>query len=239
METLMVDLFVEADRQTPRQIVHDLDATDDPLHGQQEGRFFHGCQDKCRHLPLYVTCGGHLLAAKLRRSNIDGAAGSRPSWSASSVGSERAGRRFAACGARRSSGFARVGLMAWCEAHDVDFLLGLARNKRLAKEIEWHIARAGVESRPTGEPARRFKDFRYTTRKSWSRRHRVIGPFDRLRKRSRVDPRRGQSALSSSLHSLRLSCSVLCAASASSTLASPRRLAAPSEIHALLAEAAR
>ena len=174
IETLLVDLFVEAHRRAPRQIVLDLDATDDPLHGHQEGRFFHGYYDNYCYLPLYVTCGRHLLAAKLRRSNIDGAAGAEAEL-ARIVERIRARWPSVCILVRADSGFARDSLMAWCEAHGVDFVLGLARNARLAEEIEWHMARAETESRRTGQPARRFKDFRYTTRKSWSRRRRVIG----------------------------------------------------------------
>jgi hypothetical protein len=174
IETLLVDLFVEAHRRAPRQIVLDLDATDDPLHGQQEGRFFHGYYDGYCYLPLYVTCGRHLLAAKLRRSNIDGAAGADVEL-ARIVGRIRASWPRVRILVRADSGFARESLMAWCEANGVDFVFGLPRNARLAKEIEWHMALAEAESRRTGQPARRFKDFHYTTRRSWSRRRRVIG----------------------------------------------------------------
>lgn len=174
IENLLVDLFVEAHRRPPRQIVLDLDATDDPLHGQQEGRFFHGYYDGYCYLPLYVTCGRHLLAAKLRRSNIDGAAGAEAEL-ARIVGRIRASWPSVRILIRADSGFARESLMAWCEANGVDFVLGLARNARLTTEIEWHMAQAEAESRRTGQPARRFKDFQYTTRKSWSRRRRVIG----------------------------------------------------------------
>jgi hypothetical protein len=174
IETLLVDLFVEAHRRAPRQIVLDLDATDDPLHGQQEGRFFHGYYDSYCYLPLYVTCGRHLLAAKLRRSNIDGAAGADVEL-ARIVGRIRASWPRVRILVRADSGFARESLMAWCEANGVDFVFGLARNKRLAKEIEWHMAQAEAQSLRTGETARCFNDFHYTTRKSWSRRRRVIG----------------------------------------------------------------
>ena len=174
IETLLVDLFVEAHRRAPRQIVLDLDATDDPLHGQQEGRFFHGYYDGYCYLPLYVTCGRHLLAAKLRRSNIDGSAGADIEL-ARIVGRIRASWPRVRILARGDSGFARESLMAWCEENSVDFVFGLARNARLAKELEEHMARAEAESQRTGETARRFKDFQYTTRKSWSRRRRVIG----------------------------------------------------------------
>jgi hypothetical protein len=174
IETLLVDLFVEAHRRAPRQIVLDLDATDDPLHGEQEGRFFHGYYDSYCYLPLYVTCGRHLLAAKLRRSNIDGAAGADVEL-ARIVGRIRESWPRVRILVRGDSGFAREWLMAWCEANGVDYVLGLARNDRLSKEIEWHMAQAEAESGRTGETARRFKDFRYSTRKSWSRRRRVIG----------------------------------------------------------------
>jgi len=174
IETLLVDLFVEAHRRAPDRIVLDLDATDDPLHGQQEGRFFHGYYDGYCYLPLYVTCGRHLLAARLRRSNIDGAAGADVEL-ARIVGRIRASWPRVGILVRADSGFARESLMAWCEENDVDFVFGLARNARLAKEIEGHLAQAEAESRRTGKPARRFKDFQYTTRKSWSRRRRIIG----------------------------------------------------------------
>lgn len=174
IENLLVDLFVEAHRRAPRQIVLDLDATDDPLHGHQEGRFFHGYYDNYCYLPLYVTCGRHLLAAKLRRSNIDGAAGADVEL-ARIVGRLRESWPRVRILVRAGSGFAREWLMAWCKANGVDYVFGLARNDRLAEEIEWHMARAQSESQRTGQPARRFKDFQYTTRKSWSCRRRVIG----------------------------------------------------------------
>lgn len=173
IENLLVDLFVEAHERAPDQIVLDLDATDDPLHGDQEGRFFHGYYDSYCYLPLYVTCGRHLLAAKLRRSNIDGAAGVEVEL-ARIVGRIRAKWPLVRILVRADSGFAREWLMAWCEENGVDYVFGLARNERLAAEIEWHLARARAESERTGEPARRFKDFQWTTRKSWSRRRRVV-----------------------------------------------------------------
>ena len=152
----------------------DLDATDDPLHGQQEGRFFHGYYDGYCYLPLYVTCGRHLLAARLRRSNIDGAAGADVEL-ARIVGRIRASWPRVRILVRADSGFARESLMAWCEENDVDFVLGIARNERLATEIEEHLAHAEAESRRTGKPARRFKDFPYRTRDSWSRSRRIVG----------------------------------------------------------------
>jgi hypothetical protein len=173
IEALFVTLFLEAHRRPPKQIVLDLDATDDPLHGHQEGRFFHGYYDCYCYLPLYVFCGRHLLAAKLRRSNIDGAAGAVEEI-------ERIVARIRAAWPRvrillrADSGFAREALMAWCEANRVDYLFGLARNDRLVDEISGELAEAAAESRRTGKPARRFKDFMWTTLDSWSRRRRVV-----------------------------------------------------------------
>ena len=174
VEALFVDLFLDAHRSPPRQIILDLDATDIPLHGHQEGRFFHGYYDAYCYLPLYVFCGRHLLAAKLRRSNIDGSAGAVDEV-------ERIVRRIRARWPRvrillrADSGFAREPLMAWCEANRVDFVFGLARNPRLVEEIATDLAWAEDDAVRTGKPARRFRDFRWSTLDSWSRRRRVIG----------------------------------------------------------------
>jgi hypothetical protein len=174
IEAGFVDLFVAAHgRKPPRQIILDLDATDDPLHGDQEGKFFHGFYDSYCYLPLYIFCGRHLLAAKLRRANIDGAAGAveeverivgqiRQSWPRTRIL------------LRADSGFCREAMMAWCEANRVDYVLGLARNPRLAGEIQAEMAQAEIQANATGKPARRFKDFMWTTLDSWGRRRRVI-----------------------------------------------------------------
>jgi len=174
IERLFVDLFMEAHRTAPKQIILDLDATDDPVHGHQEGRFFHGYYDNYCYLPLYIFCGRHLLAAKLRRSNIDGAAGSVEEV-ARIVAQVRARWPRVRILLRADSGFCREALMAWCEANRVDYLFGLARNARLEAEIAGELAEAAAESQATGRPARRFRDFMWTTLDSWSRRRRVIG----------------------------------------------------------------
>jgi hypothetical protein len=173
IERLFVDLFLEAHARAPKQIILDLDATDDPLHGQQEGRFFHGYYDSYCYLPLYVFCGRHLLAAKLRPSNIDASAGSREEI-ARIVEAIRARWPRVRILLRADSGFARENLMAWCETHRVDFVFGLARNSRLVEEIYVELANAEEEASQTGKPARRFKDFVYRTLGSWSRRRRVV-----------------------------------------------------------------
>jgi len=173
IETLFVDLFLDAHRDPPKQIILDLDATDDPLHGDQEGRFFHGYYDCYCYLPLYIFCGEDLLVSKLRPANIDAAAGVveevarvvaqiRERWPAVRIV------------LRADSGFAREELMAWSETNAVDYLLGLAKNKRLVAEIAAESAAAAEESGRTGQPARRFRDFVWKTRKSWSRERRVV-----------------------------------------------------------------
>ena len=173
IEALFVDLFVEAHARAPRQIILDLDATDDPLHGHQEGRFFHGYYDCYCYLPLYVFCGRHLLAAKLRPSNIDASAGSVEEVARIVAQIRRRWPRTRIL-LRADFGFAREALMAWCETNRVDFVFGLARNARLVEEISVELLQAEAEASATGKPARRFRDFRYATLDSWSRRRRVV-----------------------------------------------------------------
>jgi hypothetical protein len=174
IEALFVDLFLDAYPKPPGQITLDLDATDDPLHGQQEGRFFHGYYDCYCYLPLSIFCGRHLLAAKLRRSNIDASAGAVAEI-ARVVGRIRARWPRVRILLRGDSGFCREELMAWCEPNRVDYVFGLARNTRLEAEIAADLARARTASERTGKPARRFTDFSWSTRDSWSRLRRVIG----------------------------------------------------------------
>src|ERR1700759_5076442 len=121
IETLFLDVFLDAHRRAPAQIILDLDATDDPLHGNQEGRFFHGYYDCHCYLPLYIFCGRHLLAAKLRRAEIGGAAGSVEEV-ARIVGQIRARWPRVRILLRGDSGFCREALMVWCEANRVDYV---------------------------------------------------------------------------------------------------------------------
>jgi hypothetical protein len=141
IEGLFVDLFVEAHDHPPKQIILDLDATDDPLHGHQEGRFYHGYYDCYCYLPLYIFCGPHLLASKLRRADIDGSAGAVEE-TARIVTRIRARWPEVRIVLRADSGFARDALMSWCEANGVDFLFGLAKNQRLVAEIAAELAAA-------------------------------------------------------------------------------------------------
>ena len=171
---LFATLFLEAHEKPPEEITIDLDATDDPLHGHQEGRFFHGYYDTYCYLPLYIFCGRHLLAAKLRRANIDASAGAVEEI-ARIVAQIRARWPKVKIRLRADSGFAREELMAWCEENGVDYVFGLARNDRLAAKIGRELKSAQREASRTGRAARRFKDFQWTTLESWSRRRRVIG----------------------------------------------------------------
>jgi hypothetical protein len=174
IERLFVTLFLDAHKTPPKKIILDLDATDDPLHGHQEGRFFHGYYDCYCYLPLYIFCGRHLLAAKLRPANIDGAAGAVEEI-ARIVAQIRERWPMTRIILRADSGFARDALMTWCEANGVDFIFGLAKNVRLNRAIGAELVEAREESRTTGRPARRFKELIWSTRKSWSCKRRVIG----------------------------------------------------------------
>jgi hypothetical protein len=175
IESLFVTLFLEAHKRPPREIILDLDATDDPVHGEQEGRFFRGYYDHYCYLPLYIFCGRDLLAAKLRPGSADAASGAVEEI-ARIIAQIRSRWPKVRILLRGDSGFAREELMAWCEANGVHFLFGLQQNSRLNGEIARELERAQAKSRRTRRPARFFKDFMWmTVRESWSRRRRVVG----------------------------------------------------------------
>jgi len=159
---LFVDLFVEDLEEPDEPIILDIDATHDPLHGKQEGAFFHGYYDCYCYLPLYIFCEEELLCAKLRQSNIDPSEGTLPEV-------ERIVERIrekwpeAEIILRADSGFARERIMKWCEDNGVDYVFGLAKNSRLTSCIEGLMAQVEEEAEETGEPVRRFKDLRYST----------------------------------------------------------------------------
>jgi len=180
VDELLVSVFIEAHQSAPAEIVLDVDTTDLPLHGKQEGRFFHGYYDSYCYLPLYVFCGHHLLVATLRPANIDAAAGSLEEI-ARVVAQIRARWPRVRILLRADSGFARDALMTWCEANRVDYVFGLARNQRLEREIAAELAVAQAESERTGRPARRFKEFHYATLDSWTRSRRVIAKAEHTR----------------------------------------------------------
>ena len=178
---LFVELFLDRHRRPPKQLVFDLDATDDPLHGDQEGRFFHGYYDCYCYLPLYIFCGRDLLAAKLRPADADASTGALEEVQRI-VEQVRARWPRVKILLRGDADFAREELMAWCEAHRVDYVFGLARNDRLVAKVEGALAATAGEHARTGQPARRFKEFLYATLSSWSRRRRVVAKAEHLAK---------------------------------------------------------
>ena len=181
MDGLLVDSFLESYQAVPETIILDVDATDDPVHGHQAGRFFHGYYRHYCYLPLYIFCGEQLLCARLRPADRDGAAGTveelagiveqvRRHWPATRII------------VRGDSGFCREALMSWCEAEGVEYVLGLAKNDRLKALIATPLQHAQARYEATGAPARVFQECRYRTHKSWSRTRRVVGKAEYLSK---------------------------------------------------------
>ena len=181
IDRLLVELFIESHSEAPSEIVLDLDATDIPLYGHQPERFFHGYYGSYCYLPLYIFAGDHLLCARLRTANQDAAAGSveelkpiveqlRQRWPAVRIV------------LRADSGFCREELMQWCEANQVQYVFGLARNQRLGKIIGAQMQQARLQHQSTAKPARVFAEFSYKTHKSWSCSRRVVGKAEYLDK---------------------------------------------------------
>ncbi len=171
---VLVEQFIAGHAEPPEALILDFDATDDPVHGKQEGRFFHGYYDHHCYLPLYVFCGDHPLLALLRPANVDASTGAlkhlqrivarlRQVWPGVQIL------------LRGDSGFCREHLMAWCAANRVDYLFGLAKNTRLLRLLAPELAQAAQQYQQSGQAARVFKDFTYRTLDSWSRIRRVIG----------------------------------------------------------------
>jgi len=179
IDELLVTLFLESHRKAPSAIVLDLDATDTPLHGKQEARFFHGYYNHYCYLPLYIFCGDQLVCARLRPSNIDASAGSLEEVQRI-VGQIRKTWPKTEIILRADSGFCREELMAWCETHAVDYVFGFARNKRLRRMIGRAMQEAKQEHRRTGKPARVFCEFAYRTKKSWRRSRRVVAKAEQI-----------------------------------------------------------
>lgn len=181
MEEVFVKFYLAAFKSPPKRIILDLDATDDPLHGNQEGRFFHGYYRCYCYLPLYIFAGRHLLCSKLRKANIDAAAGAKEELERI-VTALRQAWPETEIWVRADSGFARDDLMTWCEENNVEFILGLAKNARLTKEIADEAAKAKAQFETTEKPARIFKDLDYRTHKSWSAKRRVVAKAEHLAK---------------------------------------------------------
>lgn len=181
VERLFVDLFLQAHPRPPERIVLDLDATDDPIHGHQLGRFFHAYYKGYCYLPLYIFCGDHLLLARLRPSDIDACAGSvkhlerivaqiREAWPEVKIT------------IRADSGFCREEILRWCEGNGVDYVIGLAKNTRLTAAISAELEQVRERYEATKQPARAFAELRYQTRETWSRERRVVAKAEHLAK---------------------------------------------------------
>jgi hypothetical protein len=180
IDDLLTDLFLEAHAAAPEQIVLDIDTTDFALHGEQEGRFYHGYYDQYCYLPLYVFAGEHVLCARLRASNIDPSAGSRKEIQRI-VSKIRAFWPDVKIVLRADSGFCREELMAWCEASQVDYVFGMARNSLLEKMVVEALEQARQQWEQTQQPARVFVEFEHqTVSGSWSRRRRVVAKAEHI-----------------------------------------------------------
>ena len=179
MDALLIEVFVEAHPEPPEEVILDVDATDDPLHGKQEGRFFHGYYKRYCYLPLYVFCGEHLLRARLRTADRGAAHGVvaelepivrrlREAWPQVRIT------------VRGDSAFSNDELMVWCEKEGIDYVLGLAQNDRLKRRIATRMETVRQLQRAMGEAVRQFQELRYQTHKSWSCERRVVAKVEHL-----------------------------------------------------------
>jgi hypothetical protein len=180
IDELLTAVFIEAHETAPEEIVLDLDVTDLPLHGHQEGRFFHGYYDSYCYLPLYIFCGDHLLCARLRTAGQDASAGSKEEVERV-VGQIRQAWPEVRITLRADSGFCRDELMKWCEENEVHYVFGCARNDRLCRMIKSEMAAAARQQEQTGQPARVFAELSYqTTTGSWGRARRVVAKAEQI-----------------------------------------------------------
>lgn len=181
LQQTLVDVFLrlQSKLSVPEQIVIDVDATDDPIHGDQLGKFFHGYYKNYCFLPPYAFCEGWPLPALLRPSNLDASAGTVP-HPARIVKQIRQAWPSVRIIVRGDSAFCREPIMAWCEQHHVKYLFGLGKNTRLTRILGRELQQAKELFEQTGKPARVFKDFEYRTHKSWSTSRRVVGKAEHL-----------------------------------------------------------
>jgi len=179
MDRLLIEAFIEAHEAAPKEVWLDLDATDDPLHGRQQGRFFHGYYGHYCYLPLYIFCADWLVASRLRRADQDASKGTLRHLE---VLVERVRSRWPKVNIvlRADSGFARDYIMSWCEDWQVDYVIGLAKNSRLKARIVEPMAKARAAFEESGEAARVFTEFRYETLDSWSKTRRVVAKSEYL-----------------------------------------------------------
>jgi Transposase DDE domain group 1 len=182
IDELMVEVFIQSYAKAPVEVVLDVDATDDPVHGHQEGRFFHGYYAEYCYLPLYIFSGEHLLCARLRQADQDPASGVLPELKRIVEELKQAWPEVRII-VRGDSGFCRDEIMSYCEGNlRLEYVLGLAKNSRLNKQIEAEMVQAQQIHQSSQKPARVFKDFRYRTRHSWSCERRVVGKAEYLAK---------------------------------------------------------
>jgi hypothetical protein len=183
IDRFFVDAFLQEYEEAPETIILDLDATDDRIHGNQEGRFYHGYYGDYCYLPLYIFCGDSLLCARLRKSDADQSAGSVDEVSRI-VGQIRKRWPKVRITLRADSGFCRDEIMTWCESNSVDYVFGFAKNKRLLALIEKQMEQAKLQYEITGKASRVFSDFYYRTLDSWDRKRRVVAKAEHLEKGS-------------------------------------------------------
>jgi hypothetical protein len=184
VDELLVAIFIESHDKAPEQVIVDVDTTDLPLHGKQEGRFFHGYYDCYCYLPLFIFCGEHVLCARLRQSDSDASAGSLREMQRV-IAQRRAAWPDTRIILRGDSGFCRNQLMSWCESNKVEYVFGLARNQRLLRIIGREMWEATEEWNRTGKPARVFAEFSYATkstnkRPGWDRERRVVAKAEHI-----------------------------------------------------------
>ncbi len=183
MDELLVKIFIESHQHAPEQIILDVDTTDLPLHGRQEGRFFHGYYDCYCYLPLYIFCGEHVLCARLREANHDASFGSQEEIERTVKQIRNAWPEVKII-VRADSGFCRNELMSWCESHGVDFVLGMARNKKLRRIIGGQMHEATEQWKQTNKPARVFTEVQYQAKKTkkggWDRVRRVAAKAEHI-----------------------------------------------------------
>jgi len=201
IDTLLLDTFIESHSTTPEKIILDVDATDIPLHGNQEDRFFHGYYDAYCYLPLYIFCGNELVCARLRSASVDGAAGTVEELSRITAHIRSVWPDVNIL-VRGDAGYCRDDIMVWCESQEnMDYLLGLSKNNRLSKEIEDELGLAKIMMECSGTAARLFKDFEYQTLTSWSQPRRVVAKAEQLI--GRTNPRFVVTSLSMEEHDAR------------------------------------
>lgn len=176
LHAVLIDQFIDSFKRPPKKLILDFDATDDAVHGEQDGRFFHGFYNHYCFLPLYVFCGDQLLVSYLRPSNIDGA---KHSWAILSLLVKRLRQVWPKVKIifRGDSGFCRWKMLRWCERHDIGYIVGLAKNKRLNARTGALQKEAAECFAASGSKVRWFTDIHYAAR-SWDHPRRVIAKIE-------------------------------------------------------------